>query len=255
MKLDDLELPKVKISEPTPINNEDLPSENVLSVDDAQPTVKLSKTAKALIAVALIFSFLLGLLGGGIGGFMVARDIYNKDVKPDSDSVFSQYDYSKFMINEKKGITIADLYYDDEERYNAMLLIGQRVPELQYVDSNEQTIELRNLGQSRYVLEFVQPTCNWCKGMVDMLDEYRATENAVTVVGLSIVDGDMSVFNKQSENTFRLKRKDETTNQFADTIPWVPTFLYIENGTIRFVSFGNIESLEKFQEYIDLAFN
>ena len=166
-----------------------------------------------------------------------------------------QYDYSKFIINEKKGVTIADLYHDDEERYNAMMLIGQRIPELQYVDSKDQTIELRNLGQSRYILEFVQPTCNWCKGMVDMLNEYRATENAYSVIGLSIVDGDMSPFNKENETTFRLKRKDETTNQFTDTIPWVPTFLFVENGNIRFVSFGNIESLEKFQEYIDLAFN
>lgn len=255
MKLEDLELPKIKLPDPEPIAETEMPmdgEEGVVAVAVA-PTSVFGKLHKAIIAIGLIASFLVGLLGGGIGGFMVARDIYNKEKKPESE--FSQYDYSKFIINEKKGITIADLYYDDEERYNAMLLIGQRIPELQYVDSKDQTIELKNLGQDRYVLEFVQPTCNWCKGMVDMLNEYRATENACTVIGLSIIDGDMSPFNKTSETTFRLKRKDETTNQFADTIPWVPTFLFVENGTVRFVSFGNIESLEKFQEYIDLAFN
>ena len=43
----------------------------------------------------------------------------------ENNSIYSQFDYSQFVINQEKNITIQNFYNDDEERFYAMQLIGK----------------------------------------------------------------------------------------------------------------------------------
>lgn len=215
-----------------------------------------------ILRLSVVLALLVGIVLGSVVGFFVGKGIYQgtgttEQTQPneDEDSIYSQYDYTKFVINAEKNVTIESFYADDEERFFAMQLIGEKIPDFKYLNAAEEEFKISELGKDKYIIEFLEPDCAFCNATIEVMDSYRKTENAMDVVGLSIKDGDISKFNKDGETTFMLVNKDADTKEIVDLVMWVPTFLYIENGEIVLVTFGKINSVEDFQKNIDIAFN
>jgi thioredoxin-related protein len=224
-----------------------------VSVDNSN---QLPKKWKTILILSITLTLLVGFLLGSVFGLVMGQFIYNICPVEDEpeDSIYSQYDYSSMVIDAEKGVTIQSLYADDEERYYAMQWIGKELPELKWMNSAGETKYIKDLGQERYILEFMEPNCTYCNKMIEVVDSYRATENAYKVIGLSIKDGDLTNFNEKGENTFILINKDAQTKELVKLVAWVPTFVYVENGKVVLVAFGNMNGVEKMQEYIELAF-
>lgn len=216
-----------------------------------------------ILRLSVILALLVGIVLGSVAGFFIGKGIYQgtgttqqqQQGTEDEDSIYSQYDYTKFVINAEKNVTIESFYADDEERFFAMQLIGEKIPDFKYLNAAEEELKVSSLGKDKYIIEFLEPDCAFCNATIEVMDEYRKTENAMDVIGLSIKDGDISKFNKDGETTFMLVNKDSETSEIVDLVMWVPTFLYIENGEIVLVTFGKINSVEDFQKNIDIAFN
>jgi peroxiredoxin len=248
--------PKQK-SEPQPQQQQTL----VAQQQEYQPMSRSPQDWKLILKLSVILALLAGLFIGSVIGFFTGKAIFQQttvvqqqqDPEDTENSIFSQFDYSKIVINEDKKVTVENFYNDDEERFYAMQLIGQPIPELSYIDSEENTFNVNDLGDGQYILEFIEPDCTFCNGMISLIDEYRAKENSINVIGLSIKEGDISAFNKEGETSFMLVNDDET-EKIDKYIAWVPTFMYVENGTIKLVYFGRMD-METFENNIDVAFN
>lgn len=239
------------------IMNVETPMED--SVDDDVPKERSASQWKTILKLSIVLSLLIGLLLGSIFGVLLGKSLFLKECPQDTESdgkesIYSQYDYTQFVINADKNITIDSFYANDEEKFYAMQLIGKTVPDLKYLDGETEVL-ISSLGKDRYIIEFVEPDCAFCNKMIETVDGYRATENALDVIGLSIKAGDLSNFNKAGEHTFHIINKDDDTNNLVKLIAWVPTFVYVENGTIQLVTFGNMKGVEEFQTNVDIAFN
>ena len=211
---------------------------------------------KLVAALSVCIGLILGLVAGFAVGRITAPAPSTEEENPDNEtnSIYSQYDYSKFVINGEKNITIENFYSDDEEKYYAMTLIGTKIPTLKYLNSANEELSTESLGNGRYILEFLEPDCSFCQSMIDVMDEYRQAENSIPVIGLSIKNGDLSkTFNKNEENSFILINKDNATDTLVNQIAWIPTFLYIENNEIKLVSFG-VLTVEEIAENASIAF-
>ena len=220
-----------------------------------------------ILKLSVILGVLVGILLGGVGGFFIGKAIYqdktintgnnttNNSGTSNQDSIYSQFDYASMWINKNKGVSIESFYADDEERFFAMQLIGQKLPELKYLDSSEAERSIKDLGDGKYILEIVEPDCAYCNKMISIVDTYRETENSLKVLTLSIKDGDLAAFNTKGENAYHLVNKDDKTNDLVELIVWVPTFLYVENGEVKHVTFGLMDDAEEINKNIDIAFN
>ena len=215
-----------------------------------------------ILKLSVVLALLVGLFIGSVAGFFIGKSMFQgtqttepNDQTSTEDDIFSQFDYSKIVINADKNITVDNFYEDNEEKFYAMQVIGTKLPELTYTDSSDNSYSTKDLGDGKYILEFIEPDCAFCNGMIETVDEYRAKENSINVIGLSIKSGDISAFNKVSETSFMLSNKDdEATKSLVDFVVWVPTFMYIEDGTIKLISYGRMDA-EEFEKNIDIAFN
>ncbi len=219
-----------------------------------------------ILKLSVILGVLVGILLGGVSGFFIGKAIYQNKVvdagsvntgnnNNNNNDLYSQFDYASMWINKNKGVSIESFYADDEERFFAMQLLGLKLPELKYLNAEESETSIKDLGEGRYIIEFVEPDCAYCNKMITVVDGYRKTENALNVLTLSIKDGDISAFNKEGNNAFHLINKDEITNDLVELIVWVPTFLYVENGEVKHVTFGLMDNAEEINKNIDIAFN
>lgn len=220
-------------------------------------TYDWSLITKLVAALSACIGLVLGLaIGFPIGRITASPTTVTETGEGNiENSIYSQYDYTQFVINAEKNVTIANFYNNDEERYYAMNLIGSKMPTLKYLDSSDTEFTTESLGNGKYIIEFLEPECDFCKSMIDVLDTYRATEGSLPVLGLSIKDGDLSnTFNKNEENSFILVNKDNATDTLVNQIMWIPTFVYVENNEIKLVSFG-VLTAEEITHNIDIAFN
>lgn len=262
MDLEELEVKGNKSQKSKPKETNETVDSAPDTLTQAQP-IMITRSAmdwRLILKLSIVLALLVGFLLGSIGGFLVGKSIYqNTAVTQPNDeqqeSIYSQYDYTQFVINAGKNVTIESFYSDDEERFFAMQLIGAKLPELKYLNSANEEMSITDLGNGKYILEFVEPDCAYCNKMITTVDAYRAVEGSVDVIGLSIKDGDISAFNANGEHTFKLINKDDKTDDLVELIVWVPTFMYIEDGTIKLVTFGNMKNVEEFQKNVEIAFN
>ena len=121
------------------------------------------------------------------------------------------------------------------------------------MDSEENEETVNDVSDSKYIIWFIEPDGAYCNQMISIIDEYRMSEDSLKVIGLSIKDGDLSKFNNEGESTFMLVNKDSETKEIVDMIEWIPTFIYIENGTIKLVTYGRM-TIETLRTNIEVAF-
>lgn len=209
-----------------------------------------------LIRLGCSLSACIGLILGLILGFVGGRLTASTAEEPTTEvSIYDQYDYTRFVINSD-GTTIDDVYKTSEEKFHAMNIIGTQVPTLSYIDQNEETFTTEALNEGSYIIELMEPTCAYCKKMVDVVSEYTAIEGSVPVIGLSLAEGSLKSFNTEDTETyFHLIQKDDKTKAFVDDhVVWIPTFVFVSNGTVKLVAYGS-KTVDDFVEMTRLAFD
>ena len=248
-------------------NDTDMPQENVEMTKPIEETITVRSRADWMLILKLVaaLSLVIGILVGMIPGFFVGKLVYEGKTVQNSDgsntnnngqtSIYDQFDYSKIVINASKNVTVESFYEDNEERFYAMQIIGTKMPELKYLDSTDQELSIKDLGEERYIIEFIEPNCAYCNKMIEVIDAYRETENAYNLLGMSIKSGDISKFNEKGEHTYMLINKDEKTDALVELVVWVPTIVYVEKGEIKLVTFGLLDSAADIQKNADIAFN
>lgn len=247
------------------INDTDMPpNDSTEQVVNDVPTSRSRADWILILKLVAALSVVVGILIGMIPGFFVGKLVYEGKTVQNSDSegdkndetaIYDQFDYSKIVINAKQNITVESFYSDNEERFYAMQIIGTEVPELKYLDASEKELSIKDLGEERYIIEFIEPNCAYCNKMIDIIDAYRATDNAYNLLGMSIKSGDISKFNKNGEHTYMLINKDDKTDALVELVVWVPTIIYVEKGEIKLVTFGLLDSAADIQKNADIAFN
>lgn len=158
-----------------------------------------------------------------------------------------------FVLREETGETLEDFYLDDEIEY-AKDLIGQKVPTFVWTMSNGEKKSNDNFGDNKYILEFFSPNCGHCHEMATVVDELRETYPDIPIVSLSQTPGDFFDFNQTGENAFLLRAVHPDFDSFMNCLPWVPAFVFVENDTVKFVTYGYFD-LERMTENYNIAFN
>ena len=228
--------------------------EQVSSNHSWQPSSRSTGDWMLILRLSVGLSICIGLILGLVSGVFIGSNIgASHPSETDEVSIYDQYDYSQFVINKAQNITIDNFYSDVKEKYYAMSLIGQTLPILTYVDKNDETHTTETLGEGNYIIEFFEPDCAFCQSMIEELNEYRARQDSLPILGLSIEDADISKFNGDKETSFVLVQKDLETDMLLNQIAWIPTFVYVSNGEIKLVSFGVLDS-KSIDKNIKIAF-
>ena len=267
MDINELEYKNPDKKKPAPAEPDIVNSDNPIEetpIAEHKSYVRPRQDWMLILKLTAALSVVIGILLGLVAGFIVGKVVYeNKDGQTtvegdgtqEEESIYDKFDYAKIVINKSKNVTVQSFYTDNQERFYAMQLIGTKIPELKYYDANEQELSIKDLGDERYIIEFIEPNCAYCNKMITTIDEYRATENAYKLIGLSIKSGDITAFNKKGENTYMLINKDSETDSLMDLVVWVPTILYVEKGEVKLVTFGLLENAQEIQTNADIAFN
>jgi thiol-disulfide isomerase/thioredoxin len=222
-----------------------------------------------------VLSIILGFIIGGILGYILGENIatsrYSSSIissvkssnntnTSDSDSTNKntsstskpKVDYTKYVINQSKNVTVENFYSDEETKGYAANVIGKSIPNLTWNDKNKKSHNISELGD-KYIIEFFNPTCQYCLKSATEVDKYRKSVK-YKIVSLTSDSGDMSPFNKTGENAFMMTSSDSDTAQLMENIPYIPCFLYVQNGKIKLMTFGAVDeaTLTKNSE---IAFN
>ena len=223
----------------------------------------------SVLSLSVVISLLLGLIGGFFIGEsrvenryeeLIANGIYsvpsvgsdnqgnsanNQDNQQNSEKdVFSSYDYTDFSINSKE--TIQSYYKDNETRYYAMNIIGKEIPDFNWVDSQNVTHKISEIAESndKFIVELLSTTCGYCNASAAEIDKYRENSGNI-VVSLALDDGDLTNFNQAGEYAWHLENEsDSAVNAILQNVPWIPTFLYVEDGVIKLVEFGGVKEAD-----------
>lgn len=269
MDINDLEIKKKNSNDEPPVSQKEVVEEHIVSTEppkDRRPFQRSHNDWMLILKLSMAIAACIGIMVGSITGFFIAKSIYQGTAIVDTnqsqqtgdqteDSIYSQYDYTKFVINAEKNVTIQSFYSDDEERYYAMQMIGSTLPDLKYLGAENAEMSVKELGGNRYILEIFQPDCTYCNQTIEKVDAYRADSPTIPIIGLSIKDGSLDAFNKNGTHSYRLVNKDTATAKFVDMVVWVPTFVYVEDNVVKLVTFGLMNSKDDFYTNIGIAFS
>lgn len=234
------------------------------------PPVQTGFTTSVL-ALSVVVSLLIGLIGGFFIGESRAEKNYDKlanagyyqantntgNGSGDSSngsgetSIYDSIDYSTAKIND--SLTIDQYYSDSESKYYAYQLIGTQLPEMKWTDSSGVQHSTKELSSGRYILELFSSSCTYCNNSIEHVDAYR--ENTGNkIISLSLDDGDLSNFNKSGEVAWMLDNESDTAvSNVLQYSPWIPCFMVIEDNVIKTVDWGGVVESD-IANYWNIAF-
>lgn len=229
-----------------------------------------SQITASVLILSVVLSFTLGLIGGyfygehraetrisASAGLIVPGNTGNQGNQDSQNSqnnqVVESVDYSKYVINEKYNVTIDNFYADAESKQYASYLIGKAMPTFEWKTSDGTVEKTSDFGSGKYIVEIFSPTCTYCQSSIPVVDAFREANPDIPLVSLTTMDGDTAAFNEAGENAFRMDTVSNEANDVLNYIPWIPTFLYVENGEIQLVTFGGVMEGD-FEDYMKVAF-
>ena len=234
-----------------------------------EPTPVSQITASVLV-LSIILSFTIGLIGGyligesrtedrlasyvtGFGGNSGTQSGNNQDAG--NQQIQQSIDYSQYVINASKGITVENFYSDAETKAYAAQLIGQKVPTMKWKDSTGTEHTTDEFGNNPYIIEIFSPDCGYCNASIEHVDAFRAQNADIPLISLTTNSGDISNFNKNGEYAFTMQDiSSELNSKILNYVPWIPCFLYIENGTVMLVTYGGIGGPDELVKYGEAVF-
>ena len=232
-----------------------------------QPQNVGNQITASILILSVILSFTLGIIGGYlIGEARTESRISNSAItitQPNNqgssgstdDEIQQSVDYSQYVINGKKGITVESFYSDAESKMYASALINTSMPTIKWTDSAGVQHSNADFGSEQYIIEIFSPTCGHCNASIPVVDKFRENNTDIPVVSLTTdTNGDISAFNAAGENAFVWKDIDAAGGTMMNYIPWIPTFLYVEDGVIQLVTYGGVNEGD-IESYMEVAFD
>jgi len=227
-----------------------------------------SQITASILILSVILSFTLGIIGGYLIGEARTENRISESAititqpnnsgnqsSGDDTNIQQSVDYSKYVINQKKNVTVENFYGDAESKMYASQLIGSAMPNIPWEDSLGVKHSNADFGAEKYILEIFSPTCGYCNASIPVVDKFRESHSEIPVISLTTdTTGDISAFNASGENAFVWKDINQENSTIMNYIPWIPTFLYIENGEVQLVTYGGVNEGD-LENYIDIAFN
>ncbi len=158
------------------------------------------------------------------------------------DDTRSEFD---IPITKDGSITIDSFYSDYEEKVYAKNVIGTKMPYFEF-DKNGMNLSNNDLGD-QYIIEFFGTSCPYSQASIPAVDNFREN-HSIPVIGLTISNGDLSAFNENGEHSFYFSDWSQEFDSFFQNFPWVPSFVYVEDGVIKLVTNGGVynDDLERF---------
>jgi len=157
-----------------------------------------------------------------------------------------------YVLNENTKKTIEDAFLADEIEY-AIEIIGQKVPTFSWTLSTGEKKSNDDFGDDKYILEFFSPECGYCHEMAAVVDSMREAYPEIPVISLSQKSGDFSDFNELGENAFLLEAGHPDFDNFMNCLPWIPAFVFVEDDTVQYVTYGYADESAMRQNY-DMIF-
>ena len=167
------------------------------------------------------------------------------EVESVEENVFATYD-----IAEK-----IDVFFNDEEsKIYASNVMGKTLPNLEWITRDGVKFSTGQITEERYIVELFLTTCSYCNKSVGVIDAFRE-KTGFQVISLALDNGDLSNFNQTGEHAWQLaNQNDSTVNTILQNVPWVPAFIFVEDGVIQLITYGGLEEGD-LEEYWDFAFN
>lgn len=228
-------------------------------------------TASILI-LSILLSFTVGMIGGyfigesraetRVGNYVTSGNQGNKgnqgtqedNNNQSSGTVQESVDYSQYVINADKGVTVENFYNDAETKQYASQLIGMKMPTIKWTTSDGKEHSNADFGDKPYIIEIFSPSCMYCNASIEHVDAFREANTDIPLVSITTETGDISAFNTIGENAFSIANIDTSFNSVLNYIPWIPAFLYVENGNIKLVTYGGINDQTEIVKYGEVVF-
>lgn len=220
-----------------------------------------NEITKTILILSVILSFMVGLISGYFIGESRAESRTGYVVKNPTQSETdggtnndSKVDYSQYVINASKGVTIDNFYGDEDTKAVAANLIGSEMPKLKWKDSNNKEHSTDELGDN-YVVEFFSTTCPYCIQTIPEFNQFKKESKykTVSLTSETNVSEGLKQFNVDSENAFTFTPSTTKEQQLISNIYWIPGFVFVKNGKIALVAFGAVDA-ETLHSYSELAF-
>ena len=225
----------------------------------------------SILILSILLSFTVGMIGGYfIGesraetrvGNYVTNNTGNQGNQSSqgntdnqgSSTVQESVDYSQYVINADKGVTVENFYSDAETKQYAAQLIGMKMPTITWTTSGGKEHSNADFGDGPYIIEIFSPTCMYCNASIEHVDAFREANPNIPLVSITTETGDISAFNTTGENAFSITNIDTSFNSVLNYIPWIPAFLYVENGNIKLVTYGGINDQAEIVKYGEVVF-
>jgi thiol-disulfide isomerase/thioredoxin len=218
----------------------------------------------SILILSIILSFVLGIITGFFVGenraesrlsnLVLNNNTGNQNNQNDQTPEPTE-DFSKYVINEAKNITIDNFYQDAETKSYAKNLIGKEMPRLTWKDSDGIEHSTDEYGD-KYIVELFGTNCPYCISTVPEVDKFREANPDIKIVALtpdSYEPGGLDQFNQAGEHSFYWELKDAGSDLLMSNMPWVPGFIFVQNGQIKLVSFGGTD-VATLEGYADIAF-
>ena len=240
---------------------------------NSQPQSTGNQITASILILSIILSFTLGLIGGyffgesrtekrlgnivtssGINSGNNGQNSGNQGTSQEDEfnKLINSIDYTKFVINKDKNLTVDNYYSDAETKYYASNLIGMTVPEMKWKMADGTEKSNKDLGD-KYIIEIFSPNCTYCQQSIPEVDKWREAHPETPLISLTTESGDISKFNEKGEYAFTWV-PDSAANTLLNNVPWIPAFIMVENGKITLVDFGAVTQ-ETIDNYVDTAFS
>jgi len=217
---------------------------------------RFSGVTTPIFILSLVLAFVIGIIGGYfVGESRATSKISNVAITTPKDTVTPAtgdkpattapaVDYTKYIINAEKKITIDTFYQDAETKGYAKNLIGTSMPKLTWKDAAGKAHSTDELGSS-YIIEMFSLTCTYCQATIPEIDAFSKENPKIKRVSLTPDPekaGAIDKFNVGGENAFYWGAKDTGSELLMNNMPWVPAFLFVQDGKIKLVSYGGTDA-------------
>lgn len=222
----------------------------------------------AVLVLAVLLAFVVGLMAGYFIGEHRAESRIGTSVlgnigttnngngggnSGNGDDINESIDYSQFVINSKLGVTVENYFSDAETKEYVVKALGMDMPTINWTKSDGTAGSTADFNGD-YVVEIFSPTCYYCNQTIAAVDEFRANHPDYNIVSVTTESGDLSAFNENGENAFYWEPANADEAALLDHVPWIPCFMYVHEGKVMLVTYGQ-ETVESIEQAWQVAFD
>lgn len=184
-----------------------------------------------------------------------SKEVQDKYIKPINLVNFYE------ILNDNLKNRLTKVYGDSKVENNLFEMVGKELKDLVVIDYYDNPVYFRDFKQGKVIIEVVQNSCEHCKKQVPLTEEIMKRVNDITFVEY-FAYGNVDQINEFYESTNSSIPKDviiipenkELSNFIFDLgVDSTPTFLFCENGIIKFAKIAEL-SYAQYSNAYDVSY-